>query len=234
MARIRAAGDEYAEARRAAKQVTNAAPRPAAPPRFAPAGQSTQMIVGAEPSTDAQILSTTANLYSAYRLKRVYFSAFSPIPDSSARLPSARTSLVREHRLYQSDWLLRFYGYSHEEITAGADDASANGMLDLDVDPKLGWALRNRGYFPVDLNTAAREQLLRVPGLGVKSVNRLLKIRRWQKIRLEDLVALRAGVNKAMPFVVCVNHRPDMGELASERLRARFTPATARQMTLAL
>ena len=102
-------------------------------------------------------------------------------------------------------------------------------MLDLDVDPKLAWALRNRGYFPVDLNRAPREQLLRVPGLGVESVQKLLKIRRWQKIRLEDLVALKASVKKAMPFVVCANHRPALSEAPSAVLRARFVPARAAQ-----
>ncbi|ERJ18170.1 putative DNA-binding protein [Salinisphaera shabanensis E1L3A] len=229
MARIRARQDEYADDRRAARRVTNQSPRRITPQRFAPAGQSTQMIVGAEPSTDAQILSTTANLYSAYKLKRVYFSAFSPIADASAKLPARRTPLMREHRLYQSDWLIRFYGYGHDEITAGADDSAAAGMLDLDVDPKLAWALRNRGYFPVDLNRDGRERLLRVPGLGVKSVQKLLKIRRWQKIRLEDLVALKAGVKKAMPFIICANHAPALAEVPSATLRTRFAPARAAQ-----
>jgi putative DNA modification/repair radical SAM protein len=229
MARIRARQDEFAEQKREARRKSSLSPRRIKPARFAPAGQSTQMIVGAEPSTDAQILSTTANLYSAYKLKRVYFSAFSPINDASAKLPARRTPLMREHRLYQSDWLIRFYGYGHEEITAGSDDAASAGMLDLDVDPKLAWALRNRGYFPVDLNRAARENLLRVPGLGVKSVNKLLRIRRWQKIRLEDLVALKAGVKKAMPFVVCANHHPGLSELPSAALRARFAPPRAAQ-----
>jgi len=229
MARIRARQDEDAEQRRAARRITSLSPKPRTLPRFAPAGQSTQMIVGAEPSTDAQILSTTAQLYSSYKLKRVYFSAFSPIADASSKLPARRTPLMREHRLYQSDWLIRFYGYGHEEITAGSDDTAAAGMLDLDVDPKLGWALRNRGFFPVDLNRASREQLLRVPGLGVKSVNKLLKIRRWQKIRLEDLVALKAGVKKAMPFIVCANHHPGLQETPSALLRARFAPPTVAQ-----
>ncbi|RJS94120.1 putative DNA modification/repair radical SAM protein [Salinisphaera sp. Q1T1-3] len=231
MARIRAKSDEHAEARRAARRVTNQRPKSADLGRFAPAGQSTQMIIGAEPSTDADILNTSAELYSSYRLKRVYFSAFSPIPDSSSRLPSQRTSLVREHRLYQSDWLMRFYGYAPHEITAGADDTPADGMLDLDIDPKLAWALRNRAYFPVDLNRDDRERLLRVPGLGVKSVNRVLAIRRWQKVRLDDLVAMKAGVTKAMPFIVCAGHRAGAGELASPALRARFAPPTAAQQT---
>ena len=231
MARIRARSEAHAEDRRAARRVTSARPKAAGPGRFAPAGQSTQMIVGAEPSTDADILSTTADLYAAYRLKRVYFSAFSPIPDSSAALPARRTSLMREHRLYQSDWLLRFYGYGADEITAGGDDRVTPGMLDLDVDPKLGWALRNRGFFPVDLNRDSRPRLLRVPGLGVKSVNRLLSIRRWQRIRLEDLVALKAGIARAMPFIVCANHRPAVADAPSAALRARFAPPAAAQQT---
>ncbi|MGN8159751.1 putative DNA modification/repair radical SAM protein [Salinisphaera sp. RV14] len=229
MARIRSRQDEQAEARRAARRITNARPTPAPIERFAPAGQSTQMIIGAEPSTDAAILSTTADLYASYRLKRVYFSAFSPIPDASAKLPARRTSLMREHRLYQSDWLIRFYGYRHDEITAGGDDAAAAGMLDLEVDPKLAWALRNRAYFPVNLNRDDRERLLRVPGLGVKSVNRILAMRRWQKVRLEDLVALKAGVKKAMPFVICANHHPGVGEVSSALLRSRFAPAATAQ-----
>ncbi|MES1955058.1 putative DNA modification/repair radical SAM protein [Salinisphaera hydrothermalis] len=231
MARIRSRQEEQAEARRAARRITNARPKAAPVERFAPAGQSTQMIIGAEPSTDADILSTTADLYSSYRLKRVYFSAFSPIPDASAKLPARRTSLIREHRLYQSDWLMRFYGYRHDEITAGADDASAAGMLDLEVDPKLAWALRNRAYFPVNLNRDDRERLLRVPGLGVKSVNRILAMRRWQKVRLEDLVALKASVKKAMPFVICANHHPGLGDVSSARLRSRFAPPAAAQQS---
>ncbi len=192
------------------------------PPPFAPAGQSTQIIVGAEPSTDAQILQTAATLYAGYALRRVYYSAFSPIPDASTRLPVQQPPLLREHRLYQADWLLRFYGYSVDEIAQHAVSGTAEGMLSLEVDPKLGWALANRSYFPVDLNRDARERLLRVPGLGVKSVNRVLQIRRLKKVRLEDLVALRAGVKKAMPFIICANHHPSLTELDSDRLRSRY------------
>ncbi len=232
MARIRERREADAEARRAAARASNrprGARRP--PARFAPAGQSTQMIVGADPSTDADVLATTDQLYRSYRLKRVYFSAFSPIPDASARLPARRTSLVREHRLYQSDWLIRFYGYRHDEITAGTDDTPGNGMLDLDIDPKLAWALRNRAAFPVNLDRDDRERLLRVPGLGVKSVNRILQLRRWQPVRLADLVAMKADVRKAMPFIVCANHHPGVGEVTSQRLRARFAPP-AEQLAL--
>ncbi len=192
------------------------------PPAFAPAGQSTQIIIGAEPSTDAQILQTSSSLYAGYGLSRVYYSAFSPIPDASNRLPAQQPPLLREHRLYQADWLLRFYGYDAGEIAQQAEPGTAAGMLSLDVDPKLGWALANRSYFPVDLNRDGRERLLRVPGLGVKSVNRVLQIRRLQKVRLQDLIALRAGVKKAMPFIVCANHHPSLNELDSVNLRARY------------
>jgi len=140
----------------------------ARPPRFAPAGQSTQMIVGADATTDADVLARSESLYGSYRLKRVYYSAFSPIPDSSKALPPVRPPLMREHRLYQADWLMRFYGFERSEIAASLPD----GMLDLAVDPKLAWALQNRATFPVDVNRAEREALLRVPGLGVKSVDR--------------------------------------------------------------
>jgi putative DNA modification/repair radical SAM protein len=231
MARIRARLDEAADQRReSAKPPDNLRPTRVAPPPFAPAGQSTQMIVGADAASDAQILESSANLYASYRLKRVYYSAFSPIPDPSARLPARPPPLLREHRLYQSDWLMRFYGFRHEELTAGKD---RDGMLALDVDPKLGWALRNRGIFPVHLDRAPKEQLLRVPGLGAKTVKKLLQMRRWRRIRLEDLVALKVNVKKAMPFVVCANHHPDLDELASERLLARFAPP-ASQLALNL
>src|SRR6202789_3881393 len=142
------------EAREAGKSATKTRPPP-----FAPAGQSTQMIVGADAATEKTILDTSANLYGSYRLKRVYYSAFSPIPDSSRALPLSAPPLVREHRLYQADWLMRFYGFDAGEIV---DDAA--GMLSLDIDPKLAWALRHRDRFPLDVGTASREDLLRVPG----------------------------------------------------------------------
>src|SRR5690242_1030380 len=152
------------------------------PPRFAPAGQSTQMIIGADSADDQTILDTSANLYGSYKLKRVYYSAFSPIPDSSYALPLAPPPLVREHRLYQADWLMRFYGFDASEIVRRED-----GMLDLDIDPKLAWALANRDQFPVDVNRADREMLLRVPGFGVRTVARLVRARRVRAIRSDDL-----------------------------------------------
>lgn len=172
-------------------------------PRFAPAGQSTQMIIGADTSSDADILTTSANLYGSYGLKRVYYSAFSPIPDASSALPLSAPPLVREHRLYQGDWLLRFYGFETDEVFAGTD-----GMLPLDMDPKLAWALRHRERFPLDVNTAAREELLRVPGFGLKTVDRILSARRIRAIRADDLKRLHVPLRTALPFIVTPDHRP--------------------------
>jgi putative DNA modification/repair radical SAM protein len=189
------------------------------PPRFAPAGQSTQMIVGADASNDATILGQATRLYASYGLKRVYYSAFSPIPDSTATLPLVRPPLMREHRLYQADWLLRFYGFGLEELTAPARD----GMLDLDVDPKLAWALANRHRFPVDVNRADRELLLRVPGFGTKSVNRILTSRRFRSLRYDDVARMGANMKAARPFVTLGGWSP--GALTdSADLRARFAP----------
>jgi putative DNA modification/repair radical SAM protein len=143
-------------------------------PRFAPAGQSTQMIVGADAANDSAIVARASQLYGRFGLRRVYYSAFSPIPDASAVLPLKRPPLMREHRLYQSDWLMRFYGFAPKEIAALTDES---GMLPLDIDPKLAWALKFREHFPVDVNRAPRERLLRVPGLGTKAVDRLIASR---------------------------------------------------------
>jgi putative DNA modification/repair radical SAM protein len=197
-------------------------------PAFAPAGQSTQLIVGADAADDRSILRLSESLYGAYRLKRVYYSAFSPIPKPSRHLPLAAPPLVREHRLYQADWLLRYYGFSAGELF----DKSSSGQLDLEVDPKLTWALAHREHFPVDLNSAARETLLRVPGLGVRNVKRVLQMRRHQRIRFDDLVALKCDVQKAKPFIVAADYHPRC-ELRSDALHARLRKAPA-QLTLPL
>ncbi len=178
-------------------------PKAATAPRFAPAGQSTQMIVGADAADDRAILLTSATLYGSYRLKRVYYSAFSPIPDASRALPPAAPPLMREHRLYQADWLMRFYGFAHDEIIGSPD-----GMLSLQADPKLAWALAHRERFPVDLNRAPREMLLRVPGLGTRSVARLLQSRRVRRLSLDDLTRLALPLRKLLPFVEVVGHHP--------------------------
>ena len=173
-------------------------------PRFSPAGQSTQIIVGADSSSDSVMLTTASSLYKNYNMKRIYYSAFSPIPDASQSLPARPAPMEREHRLYQADWLMRFYGFSASEILAGTTD----DMLDHDIDPKLAWAIRNRDRFPVDINSADREMLLRVPGLGVRSVNHLLRARVHGQLRLDDLRRLTGSVQRLRPFVVATDHRP--------------------------
>ncbi|MGF6228061.1 putative DNA modification/repair radical SAM protein [Inquilinus ginsengisoli] len=188
-------------------------------PRFSPAGQSTQLIVGADGADDGAILGTVAGLYAGYRLKRVYYSAFSPIPEASQSLPAKAPPLQREHRLYQADWLMRFYGFAAEEILAGAPD----GMLDLAVDPKLAWALRHRDRFPLDVNRAERGLLLRVPGLGARTVDRIIEARRIHTLRLADLAPLTGGLKRALPFIVTADHRPTR-LLDRADLRERLAP----------
>ena len=188
----------------------------AKPPRFAPAGQSTQMIVGADAARDDDILKTASNLYSGYQLRRVYYSAYSPIPDASSDLPPVRPPLMR------------FYGFERVEIMEGA----SGGMLDLTIDPKLAWALQRREAFPVDINRAPRELLLRVPGLGTRAVDRIIAARRLGKLGLGDLAKLTASVKKLLPFIVTPDWRP--GKLTdSADLRARFAPPP-QQLALAL
>ena len=174
-------------------------------PRFAPAGQSTQMIVGADKASDAEIVGKASRLYDNFGLRRVYYSAFSPIPDASAVLPLSRPPLIREHRLYQSDWLMRFYGYKPAEVMQATD---ADGNLPLDIDPKLAWALKFRENFPLDVNRASREQLLRVPGLGVKAVDRIVASRRHRTLRLDDVAKLTVSIAKVRPFICTVDWRP--------------------------
>jgi len=172
--------------------------------RFSPAGQSTQVIVGADDANDETVLAASDVMYSRYALRRVYYSAFSPIPDASALLAAKPPPLQRENRLYQADWLLRYYGFSVSEIAAGG----TGGMLDLEIDPKLAWALKHRMNFPVDVNTGPRELLLRVPGLGVRAVNRIIQTRRYTRLRLSDVVRLSPGIRRAMPFLIAADHSP--------------------------
>ncbi|MGZ8379021.1 MAG: putative DNA modification/repair radical SAM protein [Gemmatirosa sp.] len=187
------------------------------PTPFAPAGQSTQLIVGATDASDATILGTASTLYQAHRLRRVYYSAFSPIPDASDALPPVAPPLVREHRLYQADWLVRFYGFDAQELTTAAAP-----NLDLELDPKTAWALRHRELFPVDVNTAPRELLLRVPGVGARSVDRLLQVRRWRRVRVADLAALRVALRRALPFLVTADGPGASRLLEASDLRARL------------
>ncbi|RZJ32683.1 MAG: putative DNA modification/repair radical SAM protein [Brevundimonas sp.] len=190
------------------------------PPKFAPAGQSTQLIVGADGAPDTEIIDRSASLYGGYGLRRVYYSAFSPIPDASSSLPLSRPPLMREHRLYQADWLMRFYGFTPPEI---GEAATPDGMLDLAIDPKLAWALNRREQFPVNVNTAPREMLLRVPGLGVKSVDRMISVRRYRTLRLEDVARLCRGIDKVRPFITTLDWTPG-GLTDAVDLRARIAP----------
>lgn len=204
-----------------AKEEHRRAPNATTVPKFSPAGQATQMIIGATAASDRDILGAASSLYTRERLRRVYYSAFSPIPDASPGLPPAAPPLLREHRLYQADWLMRFYGFKAEELTA-----SNEPQLDLAVDPKLGWALRNRDEFPLDLNAAPRELLLRVPGVGVRSVDRIVAARRHRRLRFDDLVRLRVSVTKAMPFVIVDDYQPGRLSTPSADLRTRLRSRT--------
>ena len=192
--------------------------------RFSPAGQSTQVIIGADDASDETVLASSAVMYGDYRLRRVYYSAFSPIPDASTLLAAKPPPLQRENRLYHADWLLRYYGFTVPEIAAGGND----GMLDLEIDPKLAWALKHRAGFPVDVNTGPREMLLRVPGLGARAVDRILATRRHTRLRLADVARLSPGIRRALPFLVTADHSPTRLTDRAD-LRQRLVP---KQMSL--
>ncbi|UZJ57676.1 putative DNA modification/repair radical SAM protein [Pseudomonas sp. KU26590] len=185
-------------------------------PKFTPAGQSTQMIVGADDTDDSTILHTAESLYGDFRLKRVYYSAFSPIPNSPKSVPHAAPPLMREHRLYQADFLLRSYGYSANELLQGP------GHLALDIDPKLAWALEHRDIFPLDLNRAEPAMIARIPGIGLRTTKRLVELRRQRRIRYEDLTRLRCVLAKAKPFIITSDYHPRQAESSSIDLREQL------------
>ena len=168
-------------------------------PQFVPAGQSTQMIIGASPESDRQIMQQAEGLYQGFGLKRVYYSAYVPVLEDG-RLPGLHTlpPVQRENRLYQTDWLLRFYGFKADEIL---DDQHPN--LETDIDPKLSWALRNLHLFPVDINAADYAMILRIPGLGVKSAKKIVAGRRFGRLSLEHLRQFGVALNRAKFFLVC-------------------------------
>lgn len=193
--------------------------------RFAPGGQSTQIIVGATPASDRELLARASLLYDEHKLRRVYYSAFSPIPDASSTLPVVAPPLLREHRLYQADWLLRFYGYDVGELTSAKEPE-----LSLEHDPKVGWALRNRERFPVDVNRADRELMLRIPGVGVRTVDRILRMRVHRALRFDDLQRLRVPLRRALPFIEVPGH-PGHRKLDSASLSDVLRPS-AQQIDL--
>ena len=174
-------------------------------PKFAPAGQSTQMVVGATASSDREIIGRASHLYGTYKLKRIYYTGFSPYPEADARLPLQATPRMREHRLYQADWLMRFYGFTAEEITS-----EAAPELSLTEDPKTAWAKTHPEFFPIDVNAAPREALLRVPGIGYRNVERIVRIRRYHRLALDDLRKLHVRVKQASAFIVAADHMPSV------------------------
>lgn len=185
-------------------------------PRFAPAGQSTQMIVGADDTDDSTILHSAESLYGNFKLRRVYYSAFSPIPNSPKSVPLAAPPLMREHRLYQADFLLRAYGFTAGELLNGPGD------LALDIDPKLAWALEHRDVFPLDLNRAEPAMIARIPGIGIRTTKRLVELRRQRRIRYEDLTRLRCVLSKAKPFFITCDYHPRQAESSSFSLRQQL------------
>jgi predicted DNA-binding helix-hairpin-helix protein len=188
-------------------------------PVFARAGQSTQLVVGASESSDTVILSKAEALYNRFKLRRVYYSAFSPATHTDSILQNRpKTSPMREHRLYEADWLIRNYGFAAHEVTNGLD----GGNLDLEKDPKLAWAIRQRHLFPVDVNRASKSLLLRIPGIGVRSVQRILNIRRFHRIRLQDLARLNVSLARAKWFIVTADHNPDVFRLDRANLPDAF------------
>ena len=189
-------------------------------PRFVPAGQSTQMIVGATSDSDKDILHLTSALYKRPSMKRVYYSGFVPVNGYDNRLPALKQPpLVRENRLYQADWLLRFYNFKVDEIV---DDSYPD--LDLEIDPKLAWALRHPEAFPVDINRADYEMLLRVPGLGVKSAKMILTARRYSRLGTSHLKQIGVVLEKAQYFITC-NELPTrtINEIKPENVRRILT-----------
>lgn len=170
-------------------------------PAFVPAGQSTQMVIGATPETDKEIMHTADSFYRKFALKRVYYSGYIPISNDN-RLPIIGTQppLIRENRLYQTDWLMRFYGFHVNELLN-----DANPHLDIDIDPKLSWALRNLHHFPVDINTAPYQMILRIPGIGVGSAKKIVKARGFGKLRIDQLKKIGVAYNRAKHFIRCVD-----------------------------
>jgi putative DNA modification/repair radical SAM protein len=184
-------------------------------PKFAPAGQSTQMIVGASGENDFQILKTSEHFYKNYNLKRVYFSGYVPI-SYDKRLPAigSEVPMLRENRLYQSDWLTRFYGFQTNEIVN-----LKHQNLDLDIDPKLSWALRNLDQFPVDVNKADKRMLARIPGVGMKSVQKILLARKFRKLNWDHLKKIGIAMNRAQYFLVCDSMHFEKRDLQPHQLK---------------
>ncbi|OOQ61716.1 putative DNA modification/repair radical SAM protein [Mucilaginibacter pedocola] len=184
-------------------------------PQFAPAGQSTQMIIGATPENDNEVLHSANYFYKAFKLKRVYYSGYVPVLVDN-RLPALNTAvpMVRENRLYQADWLMRFYGFKVNEIVNHAQP-----HLDLDIDPKLGWAIRNLQSFPVDINRADLQMILRVPGIGVQSAQKIVKARMFGKLNWDNLKQMGVSLNRAKYFITCNSNTFERRDLTGENIK---------------
>lgn len=184
-------------------------------PKYAPAGQSTQMIIGATGESDKDIMYSANHYYKNYNMKRVYYSGYVPVAEDS-RLPAIGTQvpMLRENRLYQTDWLLRFYGFGIQEIL-NTDYPN----LDIDIDPKLGWALRNLNYFPIDVNKAEKQMLARIPGLGLKSVDKIISARRFRKLNWEHLKNIGVALNRAKYFIVCDSNRWERLDMEPQKIK---------------
>jgi putative DNA modification/repair radical SAM protein len=185
-------------------------------PKFVPAGQSTQMVIGATPETDKDIMQTADTFYKNFSLKRVYYSGYIPISNDN-RLPmlGSQPPLIRENRLYQTDWLMRFYGFNVNELLN-----DTNPHLDIDIDPKLSWALRNLHYFPVDINVANYKMILRVPGIGVNSAKKIVQARKFGKLRIDQLKKIGVSYNRARHFIKCADSPYQMKEYQSTQIKS--------------
>ena len=185
-------------------------------PKYAPAGQSTQMIVGATGESDRDIMYSSAFFYKNYNMKRVYYSGYVPI-SNDPRLPAigSQVPMLRENRLYQTDWLMRFYGFDVRELLN-----EDHLHLDMEIDPKLSWALRNRHIFPVDINRVEKQLLLRIPGIGLKSVNKIIQARKFRKLNWEHLKKIGIAMNRAKYFITCDAREKELRDLSSENLKS--------------
>ncbi|KQR71977.1 putative DNA modification/repair radical SAM protein [Pedobacter sp. Leaf176] len=185
-------------------------------PKFVPAGQSTQMVIGATPESDKDIMYTANAFYKNFSLKRVYYSGYVPISNDT-RMPVLGTQppLLRENRLYQTDWLMRFYGFKVQEIL---NDANPN--LDVDIDPKLSWAIRNMQHFPIDINKADYKMILRIPGIGVMSAQKIIQARKFGKLRIDQLKKIGVAYNRAKHFITCVDSPYQLKDYQGTQIKA--------------
>ena len=203
---------------------------------FAPAGQSSQMIIGATNETDKDIMFSANSLYKNFNLKRVYYSAYVPV-SYDTRLPSINTAVpvIRENRLYQTDWLMRFYGFKVEELLSPNDP-----NLDIDIDPKLGWAIKNLDQFPIDINKADLQLILRVPGIGIGSANKIVAARKFQRLNWEHLKKIGVAISRAKFFIICSSREFERRHLSGMQIKqyilaaskSKFINSNTRQLQL--